>query len=118
MVRGAPLTWRTTQEWLEILQAQDIATKPCHTLETLPRDPHLEAVGLLRRDTHPTEGVTIGIRPTIRFGDDYLPMRSFAQPRGWETRQVLEELGYGPDEIEALRAEAAVIGPEGSAKAR
>ena len=110
-VRGAPLTWRTTQEWLDLFQAADIATKPCHTLETLPKDPHLGAVELLQDDLHPIEGKTIGIRPTIRFDDDRPGMLPYAQPRGWETRQVLEDLDYGADEIEALLAEAAVIAP-------
>jgi crotonobetainyl-CoA:carnitine CoA-transferase CaiB-like acyl-CoA transferase len=106
-VRGAPLTQRTTKEWLDILGRADIASKPCHTLETLPKDPHLEAVGLLQRDEHPVEGTTIAIRPTIRFDDAYPPIPSFAQPRGWETREVLADLGYSGDEVEALIAQAA-----------
>jgi crotonobetainyl-CoA:carnitine CoA-transferase CaiB-like acyl-CoA transferase len=115
-VRGAPLTWRTTAEWLAILQAEDIATKPCHTLETLPNDPHLEAVGLLTRDAHPTEGVTIGIRPTIRFDENRPTILPFAQPQGWESRQILEDLDYTPDEIAALFAEGAVVDPQDSIK--
>jgi crotonobetainyl-CoA:carnitine CoA-transferase CaiB-like acyl-CoA transferase len=117
-IRGAPLTNKTTREWLEILQAADIASKPCHTLETLPKDPHLEAVGLLRSEVHPTEGVTIGIRPTTRFGADPAPLRSFSQPRGWETRRVLEELGYEPHEVNALLADAAVLAADEPAKVR
>ena len=46
-IRGAPLTSKTTTEWLAIFRAADIAAMPCHTLETLRGDPHLEAVGLV-----------------------------------------------------------------------
>lgn len=106
-VRGAPLTGRTTREWLEILRGADIAAKPCHTLESLRRDPHLEAVDLVRFEDHPTEGRTAAIRSTIRFGDDYPPLRSPSQPRGWETREVLEEIGCPATEIEALLADGA-----------
>jgi crotonobetainyl-CoA:carnitine CoA-transferase CaiB-like acyl-CoA transferase len=108
-VRGAPLTERTTEEWLQIFQAADIATKPCHTLETLQDDPHLAAVGFFQRDRHPQEGETIAMRPTIRFDDSYPALPSFAQPLGWSTNGVLAELGYSPSEIEALIASKAVV---------
>jgi crotonobetainyl-CoA:carnitine CoA-transferase CaiB-like acyl-CoA transferase len=103
-VRGAPLTHRTTAEWLELLQAADIAVQPCHTLETLPRDRHLQAVGLIRPEEHPTEGRTAAIRSTIRFDDEYPSLRTPSQPRGWETRDVLRDVGFAPDEIDALIA--------------
>jgi len=110
-IRGAPLTSRTTNEWLELLGGADIAVKPCHTLETLPRDPHLMAVGLLQDDTHPTEGKITAIRPTIRFDDEYCSPGSYAQPRGWETRSVLADLDYDTAEIDALIEAGAVISP-------
>ena len=108
-IRGAPLTDKTTTEWLEVLQRADIAVKPCHTLETLPRDPHLEAVGLLQCDEHPTEGKTIAIRSTISFDNVYPALPSFAQPRGWDTLAVLEDIGYSPDDIAALLKEGAAV---------
>jgi crotonobetainyl-CoA:carnitine CoA-transferase CaiB-like acyl-CoA transferase len=108
-IRGAPLTGKTTREWLEILRQADIAAKPCHTLESLPRDPHLQAVGLLQQDQHPTEGRTVAIRSTISFDDAYPSLRPFAQPRGWETRKILEEIGYSAAEIADLLAEGAAV---------
>ncbi|MFL9901441.1 CoA transferase [Paraburkholderia fungorum] len=103
------MTDKTTKAWLEILQSADIAVKPCHTLETLPHDPHLEAVGLLRYEQHPTEGKTVAIRSTISFDDAYPPLRSYSQPRGWETLAVLEEIGYSSSEIEGLLVEGAAV---------
>jgi crotonobetainyl-CoA:carnitine CoA-transferase CaiB-like acyl-CoA transferase len=108
-VRGAPLTDKTTAEWLETLQRADIAVKPCHTLETLPRDPHLEAVGLLRYEDHPTEGKTVAIRSTISFDNAYPTLRSYSQPKGWESCALLEEIGFTSSEIESLLAEGAVL---------
>ncbi|RZL85909.1 MAG: CoA transferase [Sphingomonas sp.] len=108
-IRGAPLTGRTTVEWLDLFSAADIAVKPCHTLDTLPRDPHLTAVRLLSNDDHPTEGPTIAIRPTIRFDDAYPETPGFAQPCGWETREVLADLGFDPARIDALVAGKAVF---------
>lgn len=108
-IRGAPLTNKTTDEWLDLLQRADIAVKPCHTLDTLPRDPHLQAVGLLQSDEHPTEGKTVAIRSTIRFNDEFPPLPPFAQPRGWDTCAVLEDIGYSADDIAALLEEGAAV---------
>jgi crotonobetainyl-CoA:carnitine CoA-transferase CaiB-like acyl-CoA transferase len=110
-IRGAALTNRTTAQWLEILRAADIAVQPCHTLETLPRDPHLEAVGLIEFEEHPTEGRTASIRASIRVDDAYLPRRDPAQPRGADTRALLAELGYAPDAIESMLASGAAQVP-------
>jgi crotonobetainyl-CoA:carnitine CoA-transferase CaiB-like acyl-CoA transferase len=95
-VRGAPLPQRTTEEWLELFQGADIASQPCHTLEQLVRDPHLAAVGLLGGEEHPVEGRTVAIRPTIRFDAEYPPTGDFAQPIGWSTQDILQELGIDP----------------------
>jgi crotonobetainyl-CoA:carnitine CoA-transferase CaiB-like acyl-CoA transferase len=115
-VRGAPLTGKTTAQWLELLRAADIAVQPCHTLETLPHDPHLQAVGLIRSEEHPTEGKTAALRSTIRFDDAYPSMRTASQPRGWETRAVLEGAGYGNSEIEQLLAEGSALASAAAAR--
>ncbi|MDB5856418.1 MAG: putative CoA-transferase, family 3 [Ramlibacter sp.] len=115
-VRGAPLTHKTTAEWFELLRAADIAVQPCHTLDTLPHDRHLEAVGLISREQHPTEGTTAAIRSTIRFDSDYPSRRSPSQPRGWETQSVLREAGYAPGEIEALMTDGAALATKASAQ--
>jgi len=108
-IRGAPLMRHTTQEWLAILQEADIAAKPCHTLDSLRDDPHLQAVGLLQRDLHPVEGETFAIRQTIRIDGAYPTLRPFAQPRGWETREILHELGFAESDIDELVANEAVL---------
>jgi crotonobetainyl-CoA:carnitine CoA-transferase CaiB-like acyl-CoA transferase len=112
-IRGTALTSRTTAQWLAILQAADIAAQPCHTLDTLPRDPHLEAVGLIEYEEHPTEGRTAAIRASIRVDAATLPRRSPAQPRGADTRALLVELGYAPAAIEALVSCGAAQAPAG-----
>jgi crotonobetainyl-CoA:carnitine CoA-transferase CaiB-like acyl-CoA transferase len=70
-VRGAGLSGKTTAEWLAIFGAADIAAMPCHTLETLPADTHLRAVGLMTPEQHPTEGSVTAIRSTIRADGEY-----------------------------------------------
>lgn len=103
-VRGAALTRRTTEEWLAIFRDADIAAMPCHTLASLQTDPHLVAVDLIGWEQHPTEGRVAAIRPTIRVDGAYPAMPAMAQPQGYETRAILDELGFTPAETETLIA--------------
>ncbi len=108
-VRGAPLDNKTTEEWLTIFRATDLPAMPCHTLETLPNDPHLKAVGLLGYENHPTEGKTAVIRSTIQVDGEYPSARSTAAPIGWDTDEILNELGFSPAERASLISQKAAF---------
>ncbi len=108
-IRGTPLTDKTTNQWLELLQQADIAAQPCHTLETLPHDKHLKAVGLIQSEQHPTEGKTSAIRASIKVNNSYLDLRESSQPKGWETAQLLKEMGYGEDEVQSMLTSGSAI---------
>lgn len=110
-VRGAALSHKTTAEWLSIFRGADIAAMPCHTLATLRDDPHLTEVGLISNEEHPTEGKIAVIRSTIRDQEGYPTPRGCAQPKGWETHQVLREIGLDSREIDQLVASGAAVGP-------
>jgi crotonobetainyl-CoA:carnitine CoA-transferase CaiB-like acyl-CoA transferase len=81
---------------------------PCHTLETLPDDPHLKAVGFLGSETHPTEGETVSIRSSVMFEGAPLPLREPAQPMGWDSEAILAEIGLSADDVRELLAVEAV----------
>jgi crotonobetainyl-CoA:carnitine CoA-transferase CaiB-like acyl-CoA transferase len=108
-IRGAPLTSRTTDEWLSIFRNADIAAMPCHTVETLQQDPHLKAVGLLTQEAHPTEGETIALRPSVLFNGQQAVTEGIAQPKGWESTMVAADLGFSDEEVGALVAGKALI---------
>jgi crotonobetainyl-CoA:carnitine CoA-transferase CaiB-like acyl-CoA transferase len=107
-VRGAALENKTTAEWLEVFREADLPAMPCHTLETLTKDPHLQAIGLIDFENHPTEGRTAVIRSTIQVDGKSLSARSAAVPSGWDSQEILEELGYNSIEIELLTVQKAV----------
>ncbi len=108
-IRGAPLTSKTTQEWVALMRAADIAVQPCHTLESLPNDEHLQSVGLIKTEQHPVEGKVAAIRSTVRFNDAFPDMREPSQPKGWETRNILQDAGYSNQAIDNLIEEGAAI---------
>jgi crotonobetainyl-CoA:carnitine CoA-transferase CaiB-like acyl-CoA transferase len=108
-IRGAPLTTRTTAEWLAVFRAADIAAMPCHDIESLRQDEHLEAVGMFARELHPTEGETTVLRsPIVIDGEASVPP-GYAQPKGWESAVILAELGFLQDEIVAMAKDGTFI---------
>jgi crotonobetainyl-CoA:carnitine CoA-transferase CaiB-like acyl-CoA transferase len=106
-IRGAALDTKSTDEWLTIFRAADLPAMPCHTLDTLPNDAHLKAVKLIDFENHPTEGKTAVIRSTIQIDGNYPSAGSTAAPCGWDTSEILSELGYLEKEMEMLITEKA-----------
>jgi crotonobetainyl-CoA:carnitine CoA-transferase CaiB-like acyl-CoA transferase len=106
-IRGAALENKTTDEWLKVFREVDLPAMPCHTLETLTNDPHLKAVELINFENHPTEGKTAVIRSTIQINGQYPSARSASVPNGWDTKKILEDLGFDESEIETFTTEKA-----------
>ena len=108
-IRGAPLTSRTTAEWLEVFRAADIAAMPCHTIESLRNDEHLTAVEMFASEEHPSEGETIVLRPSVKFDGEAMSAPGFTQPKGWENAQILSELGFAEEQVERLTANGTLV---------
>ena len=106
-IRGAALENKTTEEWLEVFRKADLPAMPCHTLETLTNDPHLKAVELINFENHPTEGKTAVIRSTIQVDGQYPSKYSSAAPCGWDTKEILTDLGFTENEIVKFTTEKA-----------
>jgi crotonobetainyl-CoA:carnitine CoA-transferase CaiB-like acyl-CoA transferase len=113
-IRGAALDDKSTDEWLTIFRETDLPAMPCHTLKTLPNDPHLKAVKLIDFENHPTEGKTAVIRSSIKVDGNYPSARSTAAPCGWDTNEILSELGYSATEKEQVLTEKAAYNYKGS----
>ena len=106
---GEYIATRTTAEWLEVLPRLEIPCGEIVELESIPDDPHLQAVGFFREEEHPTEGtVTI---PDIAVQFDRTPGSiDRLQPKlGEHSGEILREAGYGDEEIQELRASGATI---------
>jgi crotonobetainyl-CoA:carnitine CoA-transferase CaiB-like acyl-CoA transferase len=113
-IRGAPLTSRTTAEWLDVFRAADIAAMPCHTIETLRGDAHLAAVEMFASEQHPSEGETIVLRSSVKIGGEAMTSSGFSQPKGWKNTEILSELGFAAAEIERLAANGTLIHGKGA----
>lgn len=99
---------RTTDEWLDLLRANDIPGMRPHTLESLLEDPHLNDAGFFTWIDHPSEGRIRAIRDPGTWSETP-PRAGHVAPRlGQHTREVLAEAGYSADEIDALIEQKAV----------
>ena len=102
---GEELKQRTTDEWLELLQRNDIPCMRPHTLETLLEDPHLADADFFRWEDHPSEGRIRTMREPSTWSETKPPTGRFAPRLGQHTREILTEAGFDSDAIDALIAQ-------------
>ena len=102
------LRGRTTAEWMERLEAEDVPCAPVLTRDALVAHPQVRAGGTLVEFDHPAAGRLRQARPAARFETTPSALRWGAPALGEHTDALLEEAGFPPAEIAALRAAGAV----------
>ncbi len=109
---------RSTAEWMALLERADVPFMPMHSLQSILHDPHLAATRFFTTVEHPTEGPIRTMRMPARF---HVHRPGGARPApvlGQHTREVLGELGFGVQEVEAMLASgAADAAPDSLGKA-
>ena len=102
---------RTTQEWLEILEREEVPCAPALTRNQVLKHPQIIASEVLKEYQHPVAGRVRQARVAARF-EGTPPADPQGAPRlGEHNRQILAELGYSEDEFDGLR-DAGAIGRE------
>lgn len=103
------LRGRTTAEWLEIFDAAGIPAGPVNRIFELVDDPQVLANDLVVELDHPVVGPVRMLGPVIRpVGSEAVP--GHVSPRiGQHNDEVLEGLGYTPEEITRLKEAGAVL---------
>ena len=103
-------TTKTTQEWLHIFEAHEIAAARINTVEEAFEDPAVLATNMVKTMDHPTAGkIRLLNKPwhlSKSQGDDELP----PPPLGWHTSEVLKKAGFSEEAIRSLRAEKVIDG--------
>jgi len=101
---GEELKHRTSAEWIELLEKNDIPCMRPHTLETLMEDPHLADAEFFRWVEHPSEGRIRTMREPSTWSKTKPPTDRFAPRLGQQTREILAEAGFDPPAIDDLIA--------------
>jgi len=100
---------RSTAEWLEALERNDIPCVRPNELDDLIDDPHLAAVGFVRELDHPTEGKLRLAGIPSRWNGAHLPISRPPPRLGEHSVEVLREAGLDSAEIEGLVTEGATV---------
>lgn len=101
---------RTTKEWLELCDENDIPANVVPTIDEIVSDEELHR-GMITTAQHPLIGEYRVVGPSIRFSETPMTVRRHAPMVGEHTREVLTELGYNEVQIEAMLAAGAVAEP-------
>lgn len=101
------LTRRSRAEWLADLAARNIPSSPVHTLGELSDHPHTEASGMVLRD-----GAFRTVASPLRANGERLSLQLRPPMLGEHSRNVLAELGYEANQIDALIADGVVGTPD------
>jgi crotonobetainyl-CoA:carnitine CoA-transferase CaiB-like acyl-CoA transferase len=113
---GEQLTSRSTAEWIAAFDKLEIPAGPVKSLEEVIADPHLAKVGFFKRMSHPTEGELILPEPPLRFAETPAAIDRLPPRLGEHGREILQEIGMGVGEIDALAANGGVVLPGGKEK--
>ena len=108
---GEQMTSRTTAEWISVFDKLEIPAGPVNSLEQVMQDPHLEAIGFLRRMRHPTEGDLVVPDVPVRFAGSPASIDRLPPRLGEHGREILQEIGMRPDEIDRLVAGGGLVLP-------
>ena len=99
---GEVLAERTTAEWLEAFDAANIPSMPVNRPDDLVEDPQLAATGFWRTVEHPDLGTLRFPGVPAQFSRTPGEIRRAPPKLGEHSVEVLAEIGYAREEIEAL----------------
>ena len=104
------LKTRTTQEWLERLEAEQVPCAPVLTRDQVIAHPQILASGILLESDHPVAGRLRQTRTAARFATPTV-VRHGAPRLGQHSGEVLSELGLSADDVADLRRQG-IVGEE------
>jgi crotonobetainyl-CoA:carnitine CoA-transferase CaiB-like acyl-CoA transferase len=102
------LTTRSTAEWCERLEKEDVPHAPLHRLDALHEDPQILENGSILETEHPSAGTLRQSKPPACFEKTPASISRHAPALGEHTDELLAELGFPKHEIAALRDQGIV----------
>ena len=96
---------RTRDEWFELLKDQSISVGKVYSLAEALADPQVTQRGMVVEveSPHSSRGVVPQVGIPLRLSDTPGKVRHVGAVAGEHTSQVLDNLGYTPDEVDDLR---------------
>ncbi len=105
---AAKLKARTAEAWCEDLQAVGIPAGPLNAFDDAFRMEQVEERRLLKELDHPVAGRVRYVDNPVRFSQSGRAAVRHPPIFAEHTEEILKQLGYGPEQISAMRAANAV----------
>ena len=102
----------TSEAWLTRLDAEGVPSAPVLDREGVLQHPQIEANQILQEFEHPVAGAIRQPRPAARFDKTPAQIRRHAPALGEHSVEILTQLGYQGEEIDALCQAGTVGAPE------
>jgi len=99
---------RTSNAWIEALNAAGVPCGPIYAIDEMFADPQVKHLGIATPLDHPTLGPTEVVGQAVVLSRTPWELRSATPERGEHNDQILGEIGYSSEEIASLK-EAKVV---------
>lgn len=106
------LSQDTTENWLARMDAAHLPAGPVNDILQMHDDPQTRARDMIVQVEHPIAGKVDTIGHPVKFSQTPASIKRAAPLLGQHTREILSDMGYSDDRIEALLAKGAAIGHE------
>ena len=93
------LDGRTANEWLDLLEKNDVPAGPFRTLEDVFKDPYFNESGFFSSFDHPTEGTIKMMANPVTFSHASTAVRRLPPNLGEHSHEILIELGFNDEQI-------------------
>lgn len=99
---------RTTDEWLDVLEAEDVPCTPVNSVDDLVDDPHIEQREMIAELDHPELGTFKSPANPVNFSSLDADANDSPPRLGEHTDDVLREFGYDAATRERLRSDGVI----------
>ena len=101
---------KTYAEWDEIMRTKgDFIFAPVQHISELPQDPQVVANGYIAEVEHPVLGKARLTDHPVRYSETPHSIRRVAPELGEHTEEILQELGYGWEDIARLQDQGVIL---------
>lgn len=100
---------KSSEEWLRDLESAGVPAGPVRTIPEMLVDPQTEAREMVTSCDHKRLGSVKTIGFPVKYSETPASITRAAPVYGEHTREVLEEYGYGAEDVERLIADGSVI---------
>ena len=97
------------EEWIATSTDYDICMTPVLEIAEIETDPQIQARNMIIKQTHPLCGKIKGIGVPLKFSATPAKPSGPAPTLGQDTADIMKEIGYKPQEIEALKKEGVIL---------